>query len=142
MLTNAAWSDLDAVAPTVIQRNRFHCEHGWDVDLDDGSSNYVIEDNLLLVGGLKIREGFNRVVRNNVMVNNTFHPHVWFANSGDVFERNIVMTGYQPILMKHWGKSVDANLFSSEAALKRAQELGTDSPFGRGPRRFRRSGEW
>ena len=86
---------LDAIAPTVIRHNRMRCDHGWDIDLDDGSSNYLIEDNLLLAGGLKLREGFNRVVRNNIMVNNTLHPHVWFVSSADVFEHNIVMTGYQ-----------------------------------------------
>ena len=82
---------LDAVEPIVMKRNRFRCDHGWDVDLDDGSSNYVIEDNLMLAGGLKLREGFQRIVRNNILVNGSFHPHVWFDNSGDVFESNLVM---------------------------------------------------
>jgi hypothetical protein len=118
---------LDAVAPTVIRHNRMRCDHGWDIDLDDGSSNYLIEDNLLLAGGIKLREGFNRTVRNNIMVNNTLHSHVWFANSADVFEHNIVMTGYQPILMNGWGKSVDFNLFPTAAALDRAQGRGTDA---------------
>ena len=127
---------LDAVAPTVIRHNRMRCDHGWDIDLDDGSSNYLIEDNLLLAGGLKLREGFNRIVRNNVIVNNTLHPHVWFANSADVFEHNIVMTGYQPILMNHWGKSIDFNLFPTAAALKRAQGRGTDAHSAAGSARF------
>lgn len=117
---------LDAMEPTIIQRNRFHCDHGWDIDLDDGSSNYIIEDNLMLAGGLKFREGFDRVARNNIMINNSFHPHVWFENSGDVFEHNIVTTGYQPILMKHWGKKIDYNVFPNDNALQRAQALGTD----------------
>jgi hypothetical protein len=127
---------LDAVAPTVIRHNRMRCDHGWDIDLDDGSSNYVIEDNLLLAGGIKLREGFNRIVRNNVMVNNTFHPHVWFANSADVFEHNIVMTGYQPILMNYWGKSIDFNLFPTAAALERAQGRGTDAHSASGSAHF------
>jgi hypothetical protein len=132
---------LDAVAPTVIRHNRMRCDHGWDIDLDDGSSNYLIEDNLLLAGGLKLREGFNRIVRNNVMVNNTLHPHVWFANSADVFEHNIVMTGYQPILMNGWGKSVDFNLFPVAAALTRAQGRGTDPHSTAGSARFINSRE-
>jgi hypothetical protein len=127
---------LDAVAPTVIRHNRMRCDHGWDIDLDDGSSNYLIEDNLLLAGGLKLREGFNRVVRNNIMVNNTLHPHVWFANSADVFEHNIVMTGYQPILMNGWGNSIDYNLFPTAAALERAQGRGTDAHSGAGSAHF------
>jgi PDZ domain/Right handed beta helix region len=118
---------LDAIALTVIRHNRMRCDHGWDIDLDDGSSNYLIEDNLLLAGGIKLREGFNRIVRNNVVVDNTLHPHVWFANSADVFEHNIVMTGYQPILMTDWGKSIDFNLFPTAAALEHAQARGTDA---------------
>jgi hypothetical protein len=127
---------LDAIAPTVIRHNRMRCDHGWDIDLDDGSSNYLIEDNLLLAGGLKLREGFDRIVRNNIMVNNTLHPHVWFANSADVFEHNIVMTGYQPILMNGWGKSVDYNLFPTAAALGRTQGRGTDAHSAAGSAQF------
>jgi hypothetical protein len=127
---------LDAIAPIVIRHNRMRCDHGWDIDLDDGSSNYLIEDNLLLAGGIKLREGFNRIVRNNVVVNNTLHPHVWFANSADVFERNIVMTGYQPILMNGWGKSIDFNLFPTASALERAQGRGTDAHSTIGAARF------
>ncbi|RZA10652.1 MAG: right-handed parallel beta-helix repeat-containing protein, partial [Lysobacteraceae bacterium] len=82
---------LDAVEPIVMKRNRWRCDHGWDVDLDDGASNYVIEENLMLAGGLKLREGFQRIVRNNILVNSSFHPHVWFDNGGDVFESNLVM---------------------------------------------------
>lgn len=117
---------LDAVAPIVLRHNRFQCDHGWDIDLDDGSSNYVIEDNLLLSGGLKLREGFRRIARNNIVLNNGIHPHVWFADSGDVIARNIMLAGYQPIGMRHWGTLVDANLFATPAALARAQAAGTD----------------
>jgi hypothetical protein len=118
---------LDAVEPIVMRRNRFRCDHGWDVDLDDGASNYLIEENLLLAGGLKLREGFARIVRNNIMVNGTFHPHVWFADSGDVFESNIVMAPYQPVEIERWGRSVDRNLFVGGAGLAEAQARGTDA---------------
>ncbi|MCH5715032.1 hypothetical protein [Niabella hibiscisoli] len=37
---------LDARKTTVIRNNRWRCDHGWDVDLDDGSSNYHIYNNL------------------------------------------------------------------------------------------------
>ena len=118
---------LDAVEPIVMKYNRFRCDHGWDVDLDDGGSNYVIESNLLLSGGLKLREGFARVVRNNILVNNTFHPHVWFDGGGDVFEHNVVMAPYQPVEIRRWGRSVDRNLFTTSAALAAAQARGTDA---------------
>jgi len=118
---------LDAVEPILMKRNRWRCDHGWDVDLDDGASNYVIEENLMLAGGLKLREGFRRIVRNNILVNGSFHPHVWFDDSGDVFESNLVMGAHQPVQIKRWGRSVDRNLFVSVADLQDAQARGTDA---------------
>jgi len=108
---------LDAVQTTVMHDNRWRCDHGWDIDLDDGSSNYHIYNNLCLNGGLKNREGFGRVVENNIMVNNTFHPHVWFKHSGDIFRRNIVFTNYRPIgVPTPWGAEVDNNLHHQAGA--------------------------
>lgn len=124
---NPGFALLDAVETTVIHNNRFRCDHGWDIDLDDGSGNYRIFNNVCLNGGLKLREGFYRTVENNIMINNSFHPHVWFKNSGDVFRRNIVTTSYKPIQIKTWGQEVDYNLFPDEAALKAAQANGTDT---------------
>ena len=102
---------LDTVEPIVLRNNRWRCDHGWDIDLDDGSTNYEIRDNLCLNGGIKLREGFYRTVENNIMVNNSFHPHVWFRGSEDVFRRNIVFATFKPIEMKPpWGKECDFNL--------------------------------
>lgn len=116
----------DAIHTTIIRNNRFRCDHGWDIDLDDGSTNYEIYNNLCLNRGIKLREGYYRVVKNNIMVNNTFHPHVWFSNSEDVFTNNIVMKKYADIRLKAWGKEVDYNLFPTETALKKAQSNNTD----------------
>ncbi|TPG51620.1 PDZ domain-containing protein [Sphingomonas glacialis] len=117
---------LDTLETIVLRHNRFRSDHGWDIDLDDGSTNYLIEDNLLLAGGLKLREGFDRTARNNIILNNSFHPHMWFTNSNDVFEHNIVMAGYQPVIIKRWGKAVDFNLFVTASDLKTAQSNETD----------------
>jgi Right handed beta helix region len=117
---------LDIVKPIIIRNNRMRCDHGWDIDLDDGSSNYRIYNNLCLNGGIKLREGVNRVVENNIMINNTFHPHVWFKNSNDVFRHNIVTTDYQPVRITVWGKETDYNVFPDSASLKAAQSRGTD----------------
>lgn len=117
----------DATATITIKNNRFRCDHGWDIDLDDGSSNYHIHDNLCLNGGIKLREGFYRVVENNILVNNTFHPHVWFSHSGDIFTRNIVMSPYQPVQIKRWGALVDYNIFTDSTAYAAARENQTDS---------------
>ncbi len=112
---------LDA-EKTIIRNSRWRCDHGWDIDLDDGSSNYEIYNNLLLRGGLKFREGFHRRAYNNIIINNSFHPHVWYDNSHDVFTRNIVMGPYRPagrMTKGKWGKEVDRNLFTTNDADRR-----------------------
>ncbi len=117
---------LDVIDPIIIRNNRFQCDHGWDIDLDDGSSNYRIYNNVCLNGGLKLREGYDRIVTNNILINNTFHLHVWLKNSGDVFMHNIVTNSYAPILMNNWGKEIDFNFFLTKEALITAQALGLD----------------
>ena len=61
------------------------------------------------------------MVENNIIVNNSLHPHVWFENSGDVVRRNIVMGAYRPARMDiaKWGKEVDRNLFATSEADRR-----------------------
>lgn len=127
---------MDVIDPIIICNNRFQCDHGWDIDLDDGSSNYRIYNNVCLSGGLKLREGYNRTVTNNIIINNTFHPHVWLKNSNDVFEHNIVSLPYAPILMNNWGKNIDQNFFLTKEALTAAQHLGLDKNSTYGDARF------
>ncbi len=117
---------LDCMSKTIIRNSRFRCDRGWDIDLDDGSSYYEIYNNLCLNGGIKLREGFFRYVHNNITVNNSIHMHVWYENSGDMVENNIVFTEYQPILMEHgFGKSIDFNVLHSKntKGIKKAPEL-------------------
>ncbi len=103
---------LDAVETTVIRDSRWRCDHGWDIDLDDGSSNYDIYNNLMLAGGLKLREGYRRHAWNNIHVHNGLHPHVWFDASDDRFYANIVMRPHAPIRQPEgWGSGVNHNLF-------------------------------
>lgn len=121
-------SSLDMVEPTILRNNRWRCDHGWDIDLDDGSSHYIIQNNLCLNGGIKNREGFDRRVENNIMVGNSFHPHVWFLNSGDVFRRNIVFSSYFPIQVPiPWGKDIDHNWLHipGKTDISVAKELST-----------------
>jgi hypothetical protein len=121
---------LDVVKPNIIRNSRWRCDKGWDVDLDDGSSNYEIYNNLFLRGGLKLREGFNRRVWNNIAVNNSLHPHVWFENSGDVVTNNIWMGAYRPAGMniKKWGQELDYNLFTtSDADRTKFADKGCDA---------------
>lgn len=69
--TNREIQRLDAVKPVILRNNRRRCEHGWDIDLDDASTNCHIYNNLTLNGGIKLREGSDRTVENNAMVNNS-----------------------------------------------------------------------
>jgi hypothetical protein len=134
---------LDVVKPIILRNNRWRCDHGWDIDLDDGSSNYQIENNLCLNGGIKLREGFDRICENNIMVNNSFHPHVWFQGSDDVFRRNIVFTKYAPIEMpKPWGRECDDNFLHhpgelvAKPALVLQEQSGRDEHSLEGNARF------
>ncbi|MCX5674214.1 MAG: right-handed parallel beta-helix repeat-containing protein [Planctomycetota bacterium] len=122
---------LDAVKTTVMRNNRWRCDHGWDIDLDDGSTNYHIYNNLCLNGGIKLREGFFRVCENNIMVSNSFNPHVWYGNSQDVFRRNIVFGPYRPIRVnKPWGKECDANLLHKPGQKDAAPAKGLQQQSG------------
>lgn len=117
---------LDMLAPNVIRNNRFRCDHGWDIDLDDGSSYYEIYNNLCLNGGIKLREGYYRSVQNNICVNNGLHPHVWQKNSGDVVRGNIFSAVHQPIYVDYWGKELDFNWFVYPGDLDKVKQLGVD----------------
>ena len=122
---------LDAIKTTIIRNSRWRCDHGWDIDLDDGSSNYDIYNNLLLSGGLKLREGFRRHAWNNIAWNNGFHPHVWFDGSKDQVYSNIFMSPHRPARMKKEytdGTRVDGNLFAADqaAVMKISEVLGWD----------------
>ena len=128
----AELSLLDAVETSVIRNSRWRCDHGWDVDLDDGSSNYDIYNNLLLAKGLKLREGFRRHAWNNVIVNNGLHPHVWYVGNGDEVSGNILMSQHRPARMKRPNADsarVDKNLyFVADASTVKAtsDKLGWD----------------
>jgi len=127
---------LDAVKPITMAHNRWRCDQGWDVDLDDGSTNYKFTDNVFLSGGLKWREGYYRDGENNVLVQQNTTPcapnaptdevsgclsvHVWPKGSGDVFIHNIFW-GIAPDSPDAYGKEIDYNLFQSAAQLSTAQ---------------------
>jgi len=116
-------SKLDNYKTTIIRNNRFrhHGSHSWGIDLDDGSSNYHLYNNLCIGMGIKLREGYYRLVENNIMVTPVpFAMHVWYPNSEDVVVRNIIVVtnneAYGPIRMPEhpWGKQIDYNLFKTK----------------------------
>jgi len=119
---------IDAMKATVIRDSRWRSDHGWDIDLDDGSSNYDIYNNLMLSGGLKLREGYRRRAWNNITVNNGLHAHVWFNNSNDQVHSNIFMMPHRDIRVNFGGQTVDRNLFFSNDpnVMKSKREQGWD----------------
>lgn len=88
----APYAFLDAVETTVIRHNRIAHDGDYGVDLDDGSSNYVICDNLFLGTGVKLREGFRRIVRNNIIIGGAVNIHVSYAENRDAVEHNIILS--------------------------------------------------
>jgi hypothetical protein len=83
---------LDAWKTTVVRNNRFHYgkPSAFGIDLDDGSSNYEIYNNLLLNTSVKLREGFGRKVYNNIMINRGADLHVWYDECADQLHNNII----------------------------------------------------
>jgi len=109
----------------VLRNNRWRCDHGWDIDLDDGSSNFELYSNLCLAGGIKLREGYFRKVANNIMVDYTFCPHVWYPDCHTEFTHNIIWRdGYAPAGMQSTdqGRSIDHNLVHQPGAEPRPAE--------------------
>jgi len=122
---------LDAIHTTVIRNSRWRCDHGWDIDLDDGSTNYEIYNNLMLHTGLKLREGFRRYAYNNVSPYGSLHPHVWYQGSGDKVYANIFGRGHAAARMAgQYVKNtyVDRNLFTiDQQAVEKAKRFGWGS---------------
>ncbi|WP_328315846.1 PDZ domain-containing protein [Streptomyces sp. NBC_00388] len=110
-----SYSLLDVVQPITISNNRIWHDSEWAVDLDDGSSNYVVKNNLLLGGGIKLRDGFRRTVTNNIVVGGSVYEQISHRDNGDAITRNIVLadspyslTGSDPATA---GYTADNNLF-------------------------------
>ena len=84
---------LDCRKPTVIRNNRFEYAtvQTWGIDLDDGSSNYQIYNNVCLNTGFKLRDGFSRHVFNNIIVNQCGNLQVWYAGCRDAVDHNLIV---------------------------------------------------
>jgi hypothetical protein len=123
----------DAMEPVAIRNNRIAnyrksvSAGNWTIDLDDGSSNYHIYNNLCLGSTLKLRDGYYRKVENNIFVSPVpIGWHVWPQESEDLFIHNIVVVSgtrpganeptdaiFGPIRMPEhpWGKLVNFNWY-------------------------------
>ena len=114
MTLSKKYALLDNHLPTIICNNRFanqsndprlwipvaerqsqkwrkwYGHHSWGIDLDDGATNYRVNNNLCLGCSIKLREGYYRTVENNVFIGP--HPpekHMGFEDGSDVYRRNI-----------------------------------------------------
>jgi len=131
---------LDAKETVLIRQNRFVDNKGWGIDLDDGSSNYHIYNNLCIGISIKLREGDYRTVENNIFVNPANPPgiHIGYEGNHDRFVRNIIVTNshssnpevdidfqkrdsngaiYEfigPPMKGNWMKELDYNLFFND----------------------------
>ncbi|MCX6309431.1 MAG: chitobiase/beta-hexosaminidase C-terminal domain-containing protein, partial [Bacteroidia bacterium] len=125
---------LDAIDPTIVRNNRIAnfrksiSAGNWTIDLDDGSSNFEIYNNLNLGSTIKLRDGMGRKVFNNITVGAVpLGWHVWPEESQDEVYRNIfVISGaimgteeasnqfIRPIGLpesKKWSNNYDNNLY-------------------------------
>ena len=84
---------VDAVEPVILRYNFFEEKSGWGLDLDDGSSNYEIYNNLCVGVSMKLREGAYRTIYNNIWVNGSNSPcfHVGNENNHDRYFHNITV---------------------------------------------------
>lgn len=86
---------IDSLGETVIHHNRFShgadAPHSWGIDLDDGSSNYAIYNNLCVGIGIKLREGFNRRVWGNILIGGSINIHVPYKMSRDEVHDNFIV---------------------------------------------------
>jgi hypothetical protein len=87
-------SRLDTDRPVIIRNNRWTHNGGfsWGIDLDDGTSNYHLYSNLCLGCSYKLREGFYRLIENNICIGpNPPGKHCCYKENQDVIRRNIIV---------------------------------------------------
>lgn len=105
---------LDAVKPTEIVNNRLYATKGFGIDLDDGSSNYIIRDNVCIGVGIKIREGFYRKVFGNALFHSALDVHCAFYKCDDIAENNAFIsskTCLNPVIMNKGNNFLMKNNF-------------------------------
>lgn len=117
-----------------IIHNRVVGNHGFGIDLDDGSTNYVIENNFCFGVGIKLREGFFRKVRNNVIVNAPIDLHATYEGNDDIVENNVVFNKMPlriAILNKGFTTNINGNYFLNASNKSKKQKIlrGTENNF-------------
>ena len=105
----------DARLTTHVRNNRFRDNNGWGIDLDDGTSNYHVYNNLCIGISVKYREGVERHVYNNIIINPVTSPchHRGYIGNNDSFTLNIVVTNTAIDLPQ---EDIDFSMGKSEGA--------------------------
>lgn len=80
----------DMLEQNILRHNLIVGSKGFGIDLDDGSSNYRIENNVCCGVGIKLREGFFREVRNNLLIHAPIDLHVSYAGNDDRISGNLI----------------------------------------------------
>ncbi|VGO18302.1 hypothetical protein [Pontiella sulfatireligans] len=125
---------IDAMETNIIRHNRvshpLDARHSHGIDLDDGSTNFRIYNNLTIGCGIKVREGFYRTVENNVMIcvgRSVPTKNISFDQNEDVWRRNIVVNLNAPMFMTvterthlRESKQIDYNCFFYDGETARA----------------------
>jgi hypothetical protein len=112
---------LDSWQPTIIRNNCFSGSfkrHSWGIDLDDGSSNYQICNNLTIGCSIKLREGYYRLVENNIFIGPfPLARHCCYKENEDIIRRNICVDMSGSVAYEMFqarpadAKEIDYNLF-------------------------------
>jgi hypothetical protein len=92
------YGKLDAWKTSIIRNNRFEVRVGYfGIDLDDGSTNYLQYNNLLMGGGLKLQfHRFNRYLNNIIVKGGNVHFDGLKYESGDSVAHNIIFGTNNP----------------------------------------------
>jgi Right handed beta helix region len=118
-------ANVDAWKTTVIRNNRFEEYRGkLGIDLDDNSSNYLQDKNLVLGGGLKFMMNRNNTYINNIL-SRTARLHIfgfWWGNNAyvarNIFDDSQPYSDFQitPDTLKRNTKLIDSNFISSTSS--------------------------
>ncbi len=134
--------NVDVMEPMII-RNNFFEEHPdsiegvhgpvFGLDLDDGASNYEIYNNITKGISMKLREGANRTVYNNIWFDSVVAPcfqvgneynHDRFFNNITVMSRDDVYVITAPPARGPWLEEIDNNcLFKQSGEFTARVEL-------------------
>lgn len=123
----------DAKYQNVMRQNLFYDFKGWGIDLDDGSSNYDIYNNICIGVGIKNREGDFRKVHNNIVYKPTLVKptaiQVGCENNNDEWYNNIIYAREDCIHMtlppksEPWVKLCDYNCYYSESGVFKSRGM-------------------